>query len=508
MTEFVPWKSWGMLARYGGASMLCLLAVVQAMAFVPSMVQENDAVHSYVIVLLLLILGMLIFVVCVRELVRFTVLSHPPLLIALWCLVTMLLPGLFAMNDNSLVMLYLPPSAVIDNHRVVVGAAMLSCGLLLIMSVYLLSLQRKMQLTPPLTQGTRARWDRFYGVYAVTFLIGLIAVVMFGTEFQEGNETLGGAQFVQQLLATVSALRTLLFIIAVMMFVARKWSAAPLLVVALGEMFIVLAGGFKGPILSLGLTAILTAMMINQFLRVRRHLNRKLLASLAGLALIITVVIPVSENLRSGLVEGIYTPRAPASALVGAFRATWGSNIQESLRAAANKVAARQAPMVYAPAIIYDRTPARYEFQGFSKLLLVGAVYVPRAIWPSKPVLTEGRDFSVRYFDMPKNTTTSSAMTIFGEGYLMGGWWGVGVVSFLVGVGLAVLYNRLISGISITVLLALIPTVLNIESQAILMFISTITQTIVFVIFLPVLIRNRKQKQFNESGLSLKGVVQ
>ncbi|AFZ66495.1 hypothetical protein [Deinococcus peraridilitoris] len=507
MTEFPPWKSWGMLARYGGASMLCMLAIVQAMAFVPSMVHENDAIHSYVVVLLLLLLGMLIFVVCVRELVRFTVLSHPPLLIALWCLGTMLLPGLFALSDNTLLRLYLPLSAIVNNHQAVVGAAMLSCGLLLVMSVYLLGLRRKMLLAPPLTQGTRVRWDRFYGLYAATFLIGLGALVMFGTEFQDGGETSGGAQFVQQLLIAVSALRTLLFVIAVMMFVARRWSAAPLLVVALGEMFIVLAGGFKGPILSLGLTALLTAMIINQFLRIRRRLSRKLLASLAGLALVITVVIPVSERLRSGLVEGIYTPRAPASSLIDALRATWGTDIQESLKTAANKVAARQAPMVYAPALIYDRTPSRYEFQGYSKLLLIGAVYVPRAVWPSKPVLTEGRDFSIRYFDMPKNTTTSSAMTIFGEGYLMGGWWGVGVVSFLVGAGLAILYNRLISGASVIILLALIPTILNIESQAILMLISTINQIIVFVIFMPILIRNRKQNQFDEGGLSLRGVV-
>jgi hypothetical protein len=76
-----------------------------------------------------------------------------------------------------------------------------------------------------------------------------------------------------------------------------------------------------------------------------------------------------------------------------------------------------------APAIILQRTPTQIGFS--SPLQLIEAPLadvVPRAIWPGKPILATGYEFSQQYYELPSTVYTSSAITPVGDLYRHGGW--------------------------------------------------------------------------------------
>ena len=64
---------------------------------------------------------------------------------------------------------------------------------------------------------------------------------------------------------------------------------------------------------------------------------------------------------------------------------------------------------------------------------------VPRAIWPGKPILDTGYEFSQTYYELPATVYTSSAITPVGDLYLHGGWIPVIVGMFLLGCGVRLL---------------------------------------------------------------------
>ena len=73
-------------------------------------------------------------------------------------------------------------------------------------------------------------------------------------------------------------------------------------------------------------------------------------------------------------------------------------------------------------AVIVQRTPEQIDYRPlseFAKAPLVGLL--PRAIWPGKPVIASGYDFSQEYYGLPSNAYTSSAVTQQGDLYRHGG---------------------------------------------------------------------------------------
>lgn len=71
-------------------------------------------------------------------------------------------------------------------------------------------------------------------------------------------------------------------------------------------------------------------------------------------------------------------------------------------------------------AIVVQRTPSEIPYRGTGNLLLdpVRSV-VPRALWPTKPVVTTGLDFTREYYN--SSTFSSSAVTVVGDLYRHGG---------------------------------------------------------------------------------------
>jgi threonine/homoserine/homoserine lactone efflux protein len=92
------------------------------------------------------------------------------------------------------------------------------------------------------------------------------------------------------------------------------------------------------------------------------------------------------------------------------------------------------------PAIIMQRTPGEIGFLSPAQLVEAPVVtLVPRAVWPGKPILDTGYEFSQTYYELPATIYSSSAVTPVGDLYRHGGWIPVIVGMFLLGCGIRLL---------------------------------------------------------------------
>jgi hypothetical protein len=85
-------------------------------------------------------------------------------------------------------------------------------------------------------------------------------------------------------------------------------------------------------------------------------------------------------------------------------------------------------------AIIIQRTPKQVAFLSPVQLI-EGPVtgIIPRVLWPGKPLLITGYQFSQEYFDLPSSLYTSTSDTMIGGLYWHGGWIPTLVGMFLLG---------------------------------------------------------------------------
>jgi hypothetical protein len=95
---------------------------------------------------------------------------------------------------------------------------------------------------------------------------------------------------------------------------------------------------------------------------------------------------------------------------------------------------------VDSPAVILQRTPAQIPFSSPVKLVEAPLVdIVPRAVWPGKPILATGYQFSQQYYSSPSTVYTSAAVTPIGDLFRHGGWIPVMVGLALLGCGVRLL---------------------------------------------------------------------
>ena len=74
-------------------------------------------------------------------------------------------------------------------------------------------------------------------------------------------------------------------------------------------------------------------------------------------------------------------------------------------------------------AIVVQRTPMQVNFASPLQLAEVPVIeMIPRAIWPGKPILATGYQFSQEFYELPASIYTSSADTMVGGLYWHGGW--------------------------------------------------------------------------------------
>jgi hypothetical protein len=180
------------------------------------------------------------------------------------------------------------------------------------------------------------------------------------------------------------------------------------------------------------------------------------------------------------------------------FGTTIDAGIRESPGSAAalenayRKFFGRQTEVATSTGLIVALTPTVLPFEGWQQFLLLPSKFVPRLLWPDKPILSRGRWFSVQYRGLDEDTTSSSAMTMFGEGFLFFGWTGVCLGMAIAGAVLALLFRSLSRLAFLPVYLALLPTILEIEPELSSYLTSLVQRSLVFIlVFLVVTYRSR-----------------
>ena len=181
------------------------------------------------------------------------------------------------------------------------------------------------------------------------------------------------------------------------------------------------------------------------FTAARRRVHKGLLAftglALTGLAFLL-IVVPFNHSYRSTArnASGTLSVSQALDAAPSILGQTIGTgNAAGVLSSSATSLLAR-IRMIDSPAIIMQRTPAEIGFVSPVQLVTAPiAALVPRAVWPGKPILDSGYEFSQTYYELPATVYTSSAITPVGDLYLHGGWIPVIVGMFLLGCGVRIL---------------------------------------------------------------------
>lgn len=146
-------------------------------------------------------------------------------------------------------------------------------------------------------------------------------------------------------------------------------------------------------------------------------------ASLAALAFVF-VVVPANSAFRSHLRDGsnAVSVQNAVSFIPQILRSTVQSVTNGDDRAAAVGMATSRIRNIDNVAIIVQLTPSQIPFRSLRDLLEAPVVgFVPRAVWPSKPVFNVGQQFSRDYYQLG-TTNTASSITPIGDLYRYGGW--------------------------------------------------------------------------------------
>lgn len=178
-----------------------------------------------------------------------------------------------------------------------------------------------------------------------------------------------------------------------------------------------LAGGKEG------LIVIVLAVLLGRAASIGRV---KLVRGAAVLVIIVAVVVPAVTAYRAAVTAGggRLSPGQVLGNITGIFNQaqTQAQLAKQSGSSPLNSFFWRES-RISDVAIIVQRTPDQIPFQSGSAIVeapILGVV--PRIIWPTKPILTEGLQFSHLYYDIPAQVETSSAITPYGDLYIHGGY--------------------------------------------------------------------------------------
>jgi hypothetical protein len=165
-------------------------------------------------------------------------------------------------------------------------------------------------------------------------------------------------------------------------------------------------------------------------------------ALLVLVSVFLVVVIPFNQAYRNVARQGsaTLTPRQAVAVAPGILRqVVTGQNVATVVPKSVAYLLQRNR-QIDSPAIILQRTPGQLPF--LSPVQLVeGPVtgMVPRAIWPGKPIVVTGLQFSHDFFELPSTLYTATADTLIGGLYWHGGWVPVLVGMLLLGCGVRLL---------------------------------------------------------------------
>lgn len=218
----------------------------------------------------------------------------------------------------------------------------------------------------------------------------------------------------------------------------RRGARLTLVILCSAELALGAAAGNK----QIFVTAVLAVVI--PYSAIRRRLPRGTL--IAALLVFLIVEVPFNQAYRGTVRHGSAT-LTPGQAVAAAPQILGQTVTSQGLGTALASSAGylmQRIRQIDSPAVIMQRTPSQIGFASPVQLA-AGPVagIVPRALWPGKPIMTTGYQFSQQYFGLPATTYTSTGETTVGSLYLHGGWIPVLAGMFLLGCGIRLLDDTL-----------------------------------------------------------------
>ena len=156
---------------------------------------------------------------------------------------------------------------------------------------------------------------------------------------------------------------------------------------------------------------------------VRRRIPK--IPVVAAALIFLVIVVPFNQAYRTAVRSGsttLSTSQAIAASPAILQQAVKYQSMFAGLPTAVTYLLQREQE-INGPSIIMQRTPAQIPFINPDQLVL-GPLedMIPRAIWPRKPILALGYQFSQQYYGLSATVYTSSAISPIGDLYRHGGW--------------------------------------------------------------------------------------
>jgi hypothetical protein len=188
---------------------------------------------------------------------------------------------------------------------------------------------------------------------------------------------------------------------------------------------------------------------------------------LAGALLFLWIAVPFNTAYRQ-VVRGETSTLSPAAAVTAApavMSTVVSANPFGEVVAGSSLQMLQRVRMIDSVAITTQLTPETIPYRSpteFASAPVVGLI--PRAVWPDKPVLTTGYEFSQDYYGTSSDTYTSAGITPLGDLYRHGGPLTVLVGMLLLGMGARLfdsLFRPEVDPRAICFLLAFLPMLLR-----------------------------------------------
>jgi hypothetical protein len=409
--------------------------------------------------------------------------TSPPALIAGWTLAWIYLPSLAVFVDDDLLDDF---TLGLGGEAVLVTGLPLTCAALAMLSLayHATTFALRSGAPPDARMEQPVALRRILALYLISAAARALRLATLGTAFGADLTAWGPLQSLDQWIGYVEDLRYLALALLVADVIRRRtprrWLGLPLLL----ELTFGATSGYLTPFIWPVLLCIATVAALDR-LRTR-HVAVVAAAALAA-STFVPVVAAIREDRRGTI--GTRVSGGIADAIATPTRYWFGG--VTSGDGAYDKFFGRQAEVASATGLVLMMTPAVVPFEGLARFLDIPLNLVPRVIWPDKPISSRGVWFSVNFRGLDEKTTSSSAMTIFSEGYLFFGWTGVMLGMFLAGAALAVMRRALDSPRFALVHLALVPTILNIEPDLSSYLIVLVQRSIVFAVVFVLLAHTR-----------------
>lgn len=153
--------------------------------------------------------------------------------------------------------------------------------------------------------------------------------------------------------------------------------------------------------------------------------QRVRVVSVIGVAVLVSLLFPFTSDYRSsirGSESGQIAPGTALAEIPTVVGRTAEDATPRSVALDGPSAVARRLRQVDNVALVRQKTPRAIPHRPWTDLAIGPLVAtVPRPLWPSKPLISTGREFAQDYYELPPSVFSANAVTLPGDLYRHGG---------------------------------------------------------------------------------------